>query len=179
MLCLVSFSADHFDTLASWFSSQRDVVQWGGPNVHYPLDERQLQAMVDDSLSQPPVRLCWMAKRGADFVGHAQLGLDWRNGNALLARVVVSPECRGQRLGGEMLQLVLDQALAIDEMQRVELNVYTWNTPAIKTYQRLGFLTEGVRRSSVRVEEERWDTTIMALLRSELNEGSPGARRRG
>lgn len=44
-----------------------------------------------------------------------------------------------------MLELVLAEAFSIDVMERVELNLYAWNAPAIATYERLGFQTEGVR----------------------------------
>nr|WP_313618177.1 GNAT family protein [Agrobacterium sp.] len=49
----------------------------------------------------------------------------------------------------------------------MELNVYTWNAPAIRTYAKVGFVPEGVRRSSVQVGDERWDTAIMGMLRAE------------
>lgn len=52
-----------------------------------------------------------------------------------------------------MLRLVLEEAFARREIERVELNVYTWNTPAIRSYEGLGFKTEGVRRS------HQWLTT--------------------
>jgi RimJ/RimL family protein N-acetyltransferase len=66
-----------------------------------------------------------------------------------------------------MLRPVLREAFAQPEIERVELNVYAWNTPAIRSYERLGFKAEGVRRSSALVNGERWDTAIMGLLRQE------------
>lgn len=170
-LRLIPFSEAHFDRLAGWFSSEREVVQWGGPGVWFPLNAGQLQAMVDQGRGEPPARAVWMAECRGDLVGHAQLGLDWRNGNALLARVAVAPGARGQGLAAPMLRLVLGEAFARPAMARVELSVYPWNAPAIRAYQRLGFVTEGVRRSSARVGEERWDTVMMGLLRAEWERG--------
>jgi RimJ/RimL family protein N-acetyltransferase len=66
-----------------------------------------------------------------------------------------------------MLRLVVRQAFAPAEIKRVELNVYAGNAPAIRSYERLGFKAEGVRRSSTIVGRERWDTAIMGLLREE------------
>jgi RimJ/RimL family protein N-acetyltransferase len=167
VLRLVPFAPEHFATVASWFNDERDAVQWAGPTVHYPLDAAQLQAMVDLSQAQPPARLCYMAERSGDLVGHAQLGLDWRNGNARLGRVAVSPSERGQGLAVPMLGLILAKAFSMPEIERVDLGVFTSNTPAIRTYQRLGFTLEGVRRSSVRVDGERWDSAEMSILRPE------------
>jgi RimJ/RimL family protein N-acetyltransferase len=166
-LVLIPFMVDHFPTLMSWFASEREVVQWGGPGVCFPLDDEQLQAIVDESQTEPATRLCWMARRDRELIGHAQLALNWRNGNASIGRVAIAPERRGQRLARPMLELVLAEAFALDDVERVELGVYSWNAPAIATYKRLGFQVEGTRRSSTRVGNERWDSMMMSLLRAE------------
>lgn len=167
MLTLVPLAELHFATLASWFPTEADLIQWGGPFINFPLDDRQLRAMVAETLAAPPTRLCWMADDAASSIGHAQLGLDWRNGVALLSRVAIAPQARGRGLATPMLRLVLEEAFAVTDVARVELNVYAWNRPAIRTYERLGFRMEGTRRSSARVGNERWDTAIMGLLRDE------------
>ncbi len=167
MIRLIPFAPEHFGILSSWFTSEADVVQWGGPFLSFPLMVQQLRSMLTEAETKPPTRLCWMTEHDGALVGHAQLGFDWRNGNALLSRVAVAPHARGRGLAGSMLGLVLEQAFARLEIQRVELNVYAWNAPAVRSYERLGFKTEGVRRSSTLVDSERWDTAIMALLRQE------------
>ncbi len=167
MLKLLPFAPEHFATLGSWFKSEGELVQWGGPLVVFPLDERQMQAMLDEGKGERPARRCWMAAEDGKLVGHAQVTLNWRHGLAGLCRVGVAPEARGRGLAVPMLRLVLEAAFALPGMERAELNVYTWNRPAIRTYERLGFVHEGVRRSSVRVDQERWDTAIMGLLRPE------------
>jgi RimJ/RimL family protein N-acetyltransferase len=164
---LIPFGPEHFTVLSDWFASQADVVQWGGPLLSFPLTDEQLWAMLAEADTVPPTRLCWMAEHNGTLVGHAQLGFDWRNGNALLARVAIAPRARGRGLAGPMLRLVLEEAFARPEIERLELNVYAWNTPAIRSYERLGFKAEGVRRSSALVNGERWDTAIMGLLRHE------------
>ncbi len=164
---LVPFSSEHIVTLASWFPSERDLVQWAGPTLSFPIDHGELQAMIDQGRGAQPGRLCWMARRDGAFVGHAQLGFDWRNGNATLSRVALAPRSRGHGLARPMIRCVIDKAFGHPEIERIDLNVYPFNTPAIRAYARLGFAAEGVRRSSARVGSERWDTAIMGLLRSE------------
>jgi RimJ/RimL family protein N-acetyltransferase len=171
MIELVPFKPSHFATLVSWFPTEAQAVQWAGPTVTVPLDDAQLQAMLDEGRGDPPGRLCWMARQGGGpgdrIVGHAQLGFDWRNGNARLSRVAVAPEARGQGLARPMLARVIARAFAYSEIERVELNVYPFNGPALRTYAALGFVQEGLRRSSARVGSERWDTIHMGLLRSD------------
>lgn len=173
MIQLIPFATDHFATLSGWFSSEADIVQWGGPHVHFPLSDDQMTAMLAEGRSDPATRLCWMAQDGDALVGHVQLGIDWRNGNATLGRVAIAPAARGRGLAVPMIRLALIRAFALDAIARVELNVYAWNQPAIRSYERLGFVTEGVRLSSVRVGDVRWDTAIMRMLRSEWTGGAP------
>ncbi len=61
MVRLVEFGREHFPTLASWLRSERDLVQWGGPELTYPLTDHQLEQMVEEGKMTPPARLCWMA----------------------------------------------------------------------------------------------------------------------
>jgi RimJ/RimL family protein N-acetyltransferase len=167
MLTLTPFAQEHFPILAAWFASEADVVQWGGDAMVFPLDACQMQAMLDEGRGEQPARLCWMAAEDGAFVGHVQLAFDWRHGVARLARVGIAPAARGRGLGGAMVRLALARAFVEPAIERVELNVYSWNAAAIRTYERLGFVREGTRRSSARVGGERWDTAIMGLLRSE------------
>ncbi|MGX5843637.1 GNAT family N-acetyltransferase [Mesorhizobium sp. ArgA1] len=170
MPTLVPFAAQHFATLSGWFLNEKDLVQWGGPDLTYPLDPAQLASMLEDGHGSHPGRLCWMAEDEAgDLVGHAQLVFDWRNGVARVRRVAIAPHMRGQGLAIPMLRTVLAEAFAQALIERVELNVYCWNEAAIRTYSRLGFVQEGIRRSSAKVADERWDTAIMGMLRSEWN----------
>ena len=99
--------------------------------------------------------------------GHCQAALDWRHGVARLGRVAVNPAFRGRGLAAPFLRQVIDRIFADPAFKRVELNVYTFNNAAIRTYRGLGFVEEGVRRSAVQVGPERWDTAMYGLLRTD------------
>ena len=168
MLTLVEFEPEHFRTLASWLRSERDLVQWGGPDLTYPLTDPQLEQMVEEGKMTPPARLCWMAVDVAQtVVGHVQLALDWKNGVARVARVIIAPEVRGRGHASALLEAVVKQAFSYGAIERTELNVYSWNTAAVRTYNKVGFSHKGLKRSSVRVGDERWDTAVMGILRPE------------
>jgi RimJ/RimL family protein N-acetyltransferase len=124
--------------------------------------------MLEEGYSDPPLRRCWMAEHKNQLVGHVQLAFDWRNGNATLGRVAIDPGRRGQGLAAPMVQLAMIEAFSWPQIERLELNVYTFNQTAIQVYNKLGFVLEGTRRSSTRVGNERWDTSIMAILRPDF-----------
>lgn len=164
---LVQFTQEHFATLASWFPTEADLIQWGGPALRHPLDEAQMEAMLAEARMMPPGRLCWMGIHKNHLAGHAQLAFDWKHGNAKLARVAIAPLMRGQDLAVAMLRLVMAQAFQPSVIMRLELNVYDFNQAAMRVYRSLGFQEEGNRRSSVIIAGRRHDTIMMGMLRSE------------
>lgn len=161
------FGRNDFHQLASWFHSDEEVVQFGGPQLTYPLDDKQMEAMLSETGTDPIKRKCWMGIQDGEPVGHAQLGFDWRNGNATMQRVAIAPEHRGKKLAAPMLGLVVDYVFNIPEIFRLDLYVYAFNTPAIRTYQSLGFVLEGTRRAATRVGNDRWDSYVLSMLRPE------------
>lgn len=167
MLTLRPFALTDFPLLASWFSTLPDLVQWGGSHLSFPLAQDDMADMLVQGQAIPPSRRCWMVCRDGMPVGHAQLAYDWRDGNARLGRVAIAPAERGQGLARPMVTLLIEEAFQTPGIERLELNVYMFNTPAIRTYQALGFTLEGVRRSSTRAGDARWDTGMMGLLRAE------------
>src|SRR5690349_7895406 len=135
-----------FATIIGWFADEAALVQWGGPAVRFPLDERQLQQMLDDGQGEPPARRLWVGVLDGPVVAHAQVACDWRHGVARLARVCVDPASRGRKIGARFLAAVVDAIFSDPAFERIELNVYTFNRTAIAVYRGLGFVEEGVRR---------------------------------
>ncbi|MGJ8525430.1 Acetyltransferase [Halomonadaceae bacterium LMG 33818] len=165
---LLPFEEHHFDLLMSWITSREAHVFWTGPLVPYPLTHAVLKETLDESRAQLPVRHCWMAEDSdGQLIGHLELVLDWENQVGRLARVIVAPDHRGKGYASHMVKQVLEHAFVRDGLKRVELNVYPQNSAAVKTYRRLGFREEGIRRSSAQVGNQRWDTMIMGLLTHE------------
>lgn len=166
-ITLEAFAPEHFAALIGWFGSDAELTQWAGPTLVFPLDVSQCAAMLAETKGPSPERLIWTARASdGQIVGHVQLALDWRNGVGRPARVGIAPQARGRGFGSSMMAAVVEHAFAMEGMERLELNVYTFNQAAIRTYEKLGFVHEGVRRSCARVGSERWDMAMMGLLKS-------------
>ncbi|WP_370675317.1 GNAT family N-acetyltransferase [Pleomorphomonas sp. PLEO] len=164
-LRVVPATPERLAPLASWFQTPEALAQWGGSGLRFPLDAEQIAAMLAETLTEPPLRLAFAGLLGEETAAHAQLVLDRADGVARLARFAIAPHYRGQGLARPFLSelfALLDEA---GEFPRLELNVYTFNAPAIALYESLGFELEGVRRSSVKVGNARWDTAIYAIIR--------------
>ena len=162
-----------FQTIIDWFPTEAALIQWGGPDVRFPLDAAQLAEMAEKGRQTPPLRRLWVGELDAIVAAHAQVALDWRHGVARLARIGLSPSLRRRGLAVPFLQQIIRTTFADAAFERIELNVYTFNEAAIRTYRKLGFVEEGVRRSAVKVGTERWDSAIFGLLRAEHAQAGP------
>lgn len=75
-------------------------------------------------------------------------------------------EYRGRGLGRELLEVTLDYAKKRD-LEKVELEVYESNKRAISLYKKLGFLVEGIKRNSKKVNGVYEDIYIMGKMLNE------------
>lgn len=161
------FAPEDEPVLSRWFSSQADVTQWAGPAVAWPLQEDFLATLRDSASQQPASLLTFTGKVDGELAVVAQLGFDWNNHLACLCRVVVNPAMRGKNLAEKLLRQLVINAFKQEAIERIELRVYTFNKAAIRTYEKLGFVREGVQRQGVAVGELRWDCALYGMLRKE------------
>lgn len=166
-LSVVPATPELLTSLPSWFPTPEALAQWGGSGLRFPLDAGQIGAMLAETMTKPPLRLAFAGLVGEETAAHAQVALDWTDGIARLARFAVAPQYRGQGLARPFLADVFSRLDEVGDFPRLELNVYTFNAPAIALYESLGFVREGVRRSSVKVGAARWDTAIYAIIRDQ------------
>ena len=160
------FSQADIPPLLAWFRTPAELVQWGGPARTFPLNEAQMLALLGETQGAHPVRRIWAGDRHGALAAVSSV-VDGRHGTALLTMVGIAPAARGQGLAAPFIGQVLKAVFPDPGIERLELNVYTFNDAAIRTYEALGFMREGVRRSLARVGEERWDAVHYSMLRAE------------
>jgi len=164
------FTEQDRPVLSQWFTSQADVTQWAGPDVAWPLEEAFLATLLDSASQKPASLLTFAGRHEGELAAVAQVGFDWNNHLACLCRVAVNPAMRGQNLAESMLRQLIPTVFQQEAIERIELRVYTFNQAAIRTYEKLGFVREGVQRQGVVVGEERWDCALYGMLRQEYQQ---------
>jgi ribosomal protein S18 acetylase RimI-like enzyme len=90
------------------------------------------------------------------------LDLDHPHGSLQLKRIVVSR--RGEGIGGAAMELIVDRGFSVHGAHRLWLDMVTSNDVARRTYERLGFVEEGVLREVWRNEEGRQSLSVMSIL---------------
>ena len=168
-LQLRKFSRRDIPELFSWFETEREVLQWAGAALSWPLRRREFIDMIKQHRGHRALRELWAVMAGDQMIGHFQIGLNRRLRTAGLGRIAIAPQHRGKGYAGEMMALILARAFSYAWVHRVDLLVYSHNTAAIATYQKAGFTLEGTRRETTPIGNEVWDTHIMSILRWEFD----------
>lgn len=102
---------------------------------------------------------------GSPALGEVVLnGLDRQNRLMWFRMAIWRQDAREKGLGTRATRLVLDHAFNTLRLNRVELEVYAFNTRAKHVYEKLGFQVEGQRRQAMWWGDEVVDAIGMGLL---------------
>ena len=111
--------------------------------------------------------IIFVAKNKNGLVGH--LGAFWRRGkNARLKHSInvglgVAKEFWGNGIGSALMEAFIEWCKN-NQLLRIELEVMTHNERAIALYEKMGFVLEGTKRQSIRINGEYIDEHLMALI---------------
>lgn len=106
--------------------------------------------------------------------------LDYVSRAAVFYLALLDPAQWSKGYGGEATKLMVDYAFATLNLNRIQLHVCAENAPAIRIYQKAGFVKEGVLRQAMYRRGGYVDFWVMGILRRDWEEGGPtvGAGRR-
>ncbi len=167
-LLLSVLTKEDFPILIEWAEDEKTLIQWWGPVIDFPLTIEQLQKYFSESTKPNPSRYIFKAVIDNKIVGMCELGnVDRKNETGSLCRIFVDKKSRGGGIANIMISKLLDFAFTELNLNRIELNVYTYNTPAYKCYEKLGFLREGLKRKVTKYKNEYWDGYVYGLLKED------------
>lgn len=106
-----------------------------------------------------------------ELIGNCSLhDLDFINGRATAGIFIGDKENRGKGYGTEALKLLISYGFNHLNLYNIMLTVYSFNSPAIACYKKVGFKEIGKRREAYFKNNERYDEIFMDILRSEFYE---------
>lgn len=103
------------------------------------------------------------------FIGLVRLWrISDRNRSAMLTIFIGERTHWGQGYGSDALRLALREAFGLMDLHRVELHVFDFNRRAIRSYEKVGFRQEGVRRQALLRGSRFHDILVMGITREEF-----------
>ncbi len=108
------------------------------------------------------------------LIGFVELdGIRWTNGDSFVGIGIGEPDYRGQGYGTDALRVIERYAFAELNLHRLSLNLFGYNTRALRCYEKAGFTAEGRVREALHRDGRRWDLIFMGILKSEWEKQSP------
>lgn len=171
LIRLEHFGRQDFDLLISWIDSPAFLMQWAGPHFKYPLDVEQLNHYMEGANEENAEVHIFkvILDKTNETIGHISLNhIDLKNRTARIGKVLLGNNAiRGKGIGQKMVTEVLKIAFDRLSLHRVGLGVFDFNESAIKSYEKVGFVKEGLLRDVRKVGDEYWSLWEMSMLEDE------------
>lgn len=150
--------------LIDWVKSPEALMQFAGPAFSFPLTIEQLHISLDD---EKRYAFRFTDEETTCTVGYGEIYLN--ENAACLGRIIVGDEKkRGTGLGAQMVRLLLDVAFLELLATKAELNVFDWNTGAIKCYEKAGFVLNPSKKLERRIGGATWTAVNMIVDKTAL-----------
>ncbi|MBI2190647.1 MAG: GNAT family N-acetyltransferase [Planctomycetes bacterium] len=156
-------------TLFQWIN-QRDLVVMGAP--YKPVSESEHQEWFQAIQKRKDAFLFGVRLvESDDLIGTCQLhGIHWIHRTAELQIRIGDPESRGKGYGTEATRLLVEFGFRDLGLRRITLHVVKGNAAALRVYEKVGFVQEGVLRQAAYLDGNTVDLILMGLLREEYRE---------
>ena len=160
MITLEQFNESDFERLINWVDNEEILVQFAGPLFSFPLTIGQLQEYKNDKNRH----LFKVMEPGKRAIGHAELFQSDDEKTVRICRVLIGDKTkRGQGVGQQIINELLKISFVKLDKENVELNVYDWNTNAIKCYEKVGFAVNPNKRFESEVNGSVWTAINMTI----------------
>ena len=162
MIELKPFIENDFETFKGWIHNEEELFQFAGPIFSYPLTNEQLRNYIKMTDKKP---LKVVLSSTNQTIGHCELNFE--NGNNRLSRILIgNKELRGQKIGEQVVHKMVDLLFEDSNINKVDLNVFSWNKGAIKCYEKVGFEIIHKNTDEMIVNGKTWKRLNMALERN-------------
>ncbi len=136
-----------------------------------PKSREQLNDIYKTGGSDEFIPLAVRKTENDELIGLVEIdGISYSNRFAWISIGLGVEAERGKGYGFEALSMAINFAFNELNLERLQLNVISYNAAGIKLYEKLGFKKEGVYREAVLRDGVRSDLLLYGLLRREWKE---------
>jgi RimJ/RimL family protein N-acetyltransferase len=174
---LVRLAADDSKTIAESYSRwSRDSEYLRlldmAPNI--PRSMKSTQDWLDKEMENDSLEFYYFTIHTLEddrLIGDTNLdSVRWKNGDTFIGIALGERDYWGKGYGTDAMRLMLRFAFTELNLHRVSLDVFEYNTRAIRSYEKVGFKHEGRLRQAVHRDGQRCDLLYMGILRTEWME---------
>ncbi|KKC30494.1 acetyltransferase [Caldanaerobacter subterraneus subsp. pacificus DSM 12653] len=158
--------------LALKYINDPEVKRYLTPGIPYPLTlEDEYKWFESLSSSKDTYSFAIETLEDGKYIGGCGINeIDWKNKVAVVGIFIGDKEYWGKGYGTDAMKVLIRFIFEQMNMNRVELYVYSYNTRAIKSYEKCGFVKEGVLRKRMFRDGRYYDEYVMSILKEEFDE---------
>lgn|SRR5690606_2810775 len=161
---LKPFEKKDFNRLIKWSYNEEILTQFAGPIFTFPLTIEQLKNYKNN---KEILSFKVIDSFSNIVIGHAEISPSEEINTIKICRILIGDKTkRGKGYGKKIIKLLLDKAFKELDKERAELNVFDWNTSAIKCYEKVGFKINRAKTSISIVNGEKWKAINMIIDRN-------------
>jgi RimJ/RimL family protein N-acetyltransferase len=143
-----------------------------GLSLYLPLsmadEEKWFERIAQADQAEKPLAIELKEGDGWRLIGNSSIfGIEWPNRSAEFGIFIGDKSLWNKGYGTEAVELVLKHGFETLNLHRIYLRVYSTNPRARRSYEKAGFVTEGILREAVYRNGTYADIHIMSVLRSE------------
>lgn len=163
---LAPLVAADLPVMFEWIND-REQVLFNAP--YTPVSEAQHKAWFDAIQQQKDTAIFGIRLlKGGALIGTCQLhNINSVHRTAELQIRLGEKKERGRGYGTEAVSVLLDFAFKDLNLNRVYLHVFATNEAALRVYEKVGFVREGVLRKAAHIDGDYVDIVVMGILRDE------------
>lgn len=148
----------------SWVNDQ--TITSGLVTGYFPQNLDQLSNYIKSTLNRGVVFLAICDKSTNQHIGNIKLdSIDWIARTAEIGILLGNKAFWGKGIGTEAFHLLTDYGFTGLNLNKIWLTVFSNNPSAIKLYQKLGFIEEGVLKHHIFKNGEYLDKIYMAKFK--------------
>lgn len=162
-------AATDAEAFARWAMDSEYLRQLDS-DPHLPNRAKKIREAIEKQQSEDPNTIEFSARTLADdkLIGFVAFdGINWQHGDTFVAIGIGDPAYRGNGYGTDAMRVMLRYGFTELNLYRIQLDAFSYNERAIKSYLKAGFIMEGRQRGMLRRNGERWDFVYMSVLRDE------------
>lgn len=153
--------------LSSWYENI-EFLRFYDFHPAVPKTEEQLRKIYETGGEDTFIPLAVRIKGSEEIIGLVELdGISYTNRFSWISIGFGDNLHRGKGFGKEALNIAVDFAFNELNLERLQLNVISYNEAAIRLYEKIGFQREGVYREAVLRDGKKHDLLLYGLLKRE------------
>jgi RimJ/RimL family protein N-acetyltransferase len=131
------------------------------------MEERWFEGMVERQGKDHYHYMICMLEGDRPIGSLTLFAVDYVNGNAGIGISIGEKSLWGKGYGTDAMNALLDFGFGMLRMERLWLEVYDFNKRARRSYEKSGFVSEGMERHAVYKQGRYLDVELMSMLRDE------------